>query len=71
MFLFLGNTTISFNPFQIKIEKWWIPLSYILILAGICLYGWGNFKDGYRKGVQDVKKIITTKIDNDGNEKSV
>lgn len=58
-FLFFGNTTIQFNPFKITIEKWWIPLGYLLMILGFCIYFVGEQKYYYKKGVKDTIETIT------------
>lgn len=63
--LFFGNTTIQFNPFKITIEKWWIPLGYLLMILGFCVYTIGEQKHHYKKGINDTIETITKHTNKD------
>lgn len=65
LLLYAGRTKISFSPFHFSIEKPFLIVAYIfVVIAAYCFYLDG-YKDGYKKGCDDVlilidkKKIIT------------
>lgn len=52
--LFLGNTTISFKPFRIHMERWEYPAAIILLLCAAALIE----HYGYKKGQEHSEKQI-------------
>lgn len=60
--LFLGGMTITINPFTIRIEKWWIPVGFILMLTGFIIYVNGERKQGYKEGVANTLNIIKKEL---------
>lgn len=63
LFLYLGNTEISFSPFKIKINEWWKPVGYIIMLIGFIIYTVGSNKKSFNDGWNKAKnEIINGKI---------
>jgi O-antigen/teichoic acid export membrane protein len=61
LFLYIGNTEISFSPFKIKVNDPMYALGWILIIAGLSFMTAGSrirgYLDGYGDGVRDVTSI--------------
>lgn len=51
-FLFLANTTITFNPFSIKLSQPYYAIGWFLIVAGIILIRQDEYKKGLQRGVE-------------------
>lgn len=60
--LFLGGMTITINPFTVRIEKWWVPVGFILMLTGFIIYVNGERKQGFKEGVNNTLNIIKKEI---------
>ena len=60
--LFLGGMTITINPFTIRVEKWWVPVGFILMLTGFIIYVNGERKHGFKEGVNNTLNIIKKEI---------
>lgn len=61
--LLVGDTTISFDPFSIKIERWHVPVSILLISIGFFIYGYGENKAGKEEVRRTFIKVLEEKID--------
>jgi hypothetical protein len=67
LFLLMANTSISFNPFSIKMGTPLFAIAYILIMIAVCLimtekYHKGH-DDGYKEGFESCKHIEQTELD--------
>lgn len=58
MLLYIGDTTISFHPFSIKMESWRLVIGLILIAVGSLLVANNYYNKGYRDGINKVIDII-------------
>lgn len=45
LILLIGRFEIGFNPFYIKIPRWWLIVGYSLIFFGINLLIWGYLNE--------------------------
>lgn len=52
--LFVGNTTVTFNPFSVKVLKPLSALGMILITAGYVALARSEYTAGYNKAIADV-----------------
>ena len=61
--LLVGDTTITLDPFSVKMERWHVPVSILLISIGFFIYGYGENKAG-KEGVRRMFiKVLEEKID--------
>ena len=61
--LLVGDTTITFNPFNIRMERWHVPVSVLLISIGFFIYGYGENKAGKEEVRRTFIKVLEQKID--------
>lgn len=61
--LLVGDTTITFDPFSIRMERWHIPVSILLISIGFFIYGYGEKKAGKEEVKRALTKVLEQKID--------
>lgn len=53
VFLFLYDTTISFNPFKIEFHAIEKGIGWLLVLIGITLISHHHYNEGYNDGYMD------------------
>lgn len=58
MLLYIGDTTISFHPFSIKMESWRLVIGFVLIAVGSLFVANNYYNKGYRDGINKVTDII-------------
>jgi hypothetical protein len=56
--LYIGDTTISFHPFSIRMESWRLVIGFILIAVGSLFVVNNYYNKGYRDGINKVTDII-------------
>ena len=61
--LLVGDTTITFDPFSIRMERWHVPVSILLISIGFFIYGYGEKKAGKEEVKRTFIKVLEQKID--------
>ena len=61
--LLVGDTTITFDPFSIRMERWHIPVSILLISIGFFIYGYRENKAGKEEVRRTFIKVLEQKID--------
>lgn len=58
MLLYIGDTTISFHPFSIKMESWRLVIGFVLIAVGSLFVSSHLYNKGYMDGTNKVIDII-------------
>lgn len=48
--LFVGGFSVSFYPFEVRLEHWERTVGFILLFFSMMLFGYSEYMDGYRKG---------------------
>lgn len=56
LFAFLADTTVSFSPLRIKFGTLHNAIGWILIAIAIAFMSVGEFKRGYKKGVEQTRR---------------
>lgn len=58
LFLFLGNTEVSFSPFKVIIHEWWKPVGITIMIIGFAIYLIGSTGKSYNDGWNKAKNEI-------------
>ena len=48
--LFVGEFSVCFDPFEIRLEHWERMVGFILLFLSIIFFNYTEYMDGYRKG---------------------
>jgi small neutral amino acid transporter SnatA (MarC family) len=58
MFLYIGDTSIKFNPFKIEIQKPYMAVGWFLLIISVACFTIQGEKTGFKKGCDETVKIV-------------
>jgi hypothetical protein len=57
-FLFIADTTITFNPFSIHLAAWKSAIGWLIIAIGVGLISDQKYNEGIKKGVDGTIELL-------------
>ena len=57
---YLGDTTVSFSPFSVKVRNWALPISFVLTMTGLVLLAHHLYQEGVNDTLKELNEEIET-----------
>lgn len=58
LFLYIGDTSIKFNPFKIEIQKPYMAVGWFLLIISIACFTIQGEKTGFKKGCDETLELV-------------
>jgi len=58
IFLYVGDSSIKFNPFKIEVQKPYMAVGWFLLIISIACFSIQGEKTGFKKGCDETMQIV-------------